>query len=129
MVKRSNQIRHVYLTTNESSFDRWPNQTMCVRPYPKPTIKILIKSMHQIAIEYFIHLILNKFFLTIGKYPSHPCYICLLFLPPGFSQRMNSLIIHDNIFSLIYKRCHPKSYAGDIKYHMTLNVIFSVVTF
>ena len=34
--------------------------------------------------------------------------------------------IHDNIFSLIYKKCHPKSYHSDIKCHMTLNTILSV---
>ena len=40
---------------------------------------------------------------------------------------MNSSIIHDNIHSLIHKKFHLKSYHGDIKYHMTLNMIFSVV--
>ena len=39
---------------------------------------------------------------------------------------MNSSNIHDNICSLIHKKCHPKHYYIDIKYHMTLNTIFSV---
>ena len=40
---------------------------------------------------------------------------------------MNSSIIHDNICSLIYKKCHLESYhSAIIKYHMTLNIIFSV---
>jgi hypothetical protein len=39
---------------------------------------------------------------------------------------MNSFIIHDNIHSLIHKKCHPKSHHSDIKYHMTLNITFSV---
>ena len=38
-------------------------------------------------------------------------------------------IIHDSICSLVNKECHPKSYHSDIKYHMTLNIIFSVVIF
>ena len=29
--------------------------------------------------------------------------------------------------SLIHKKCHLKNYHSDIKYHMTLNIIFSVV--
>jgi ferritin len=33
-----------------------------------------------------------------------------------------------NIFSLIYKKCHPKSHHRDIEYHMTLIIKFSVVT-
>ena len=45
----------------------------------------------------------------------------------GFGQWMNSSIIHDNICSLICERFHPKSYQSDIKYHMTLNIIFSVL--
>ena len=40
---------------------------------------------------------------------------------------MNSSITHDSVCSLIQKKCHPNSYHGDIKYHMTLNIIFSVV--
>ena len=40
---------------------------------------------------------------------------------------INELIHHhDNICSLIHKKCHPKSYHNDIKWHMTLNIIFSV---
>ena len=42
-----------------------------------------------------------------------------------FGQRMNSSIIHDNICSLVHK-CNLESYHSDIKYHMTLNIIFSV---
>ena len=30
---------------------------------------------------------------------------------------------------LIYKKCHPKSYHGDTKCHMTHNTIFNVVYF
>jgi hypothetical protein len=45
----------------------------------------------------------------------------------GSSQWMNSSIIHDNICSLIHKKCHPESYHSVTKYHMTLNIIFSVV--
>ena len=45
----------------------------------------------------------------------------------GFGQWMNSSIIHDNICSVIHKKCHPKSCHSDIKHHMTLNIIFSVV--
>ena len=40
---------------------------------------------------------------------------------------MNSFIIHDSICSLIPKKCHPKRCHSDIKYHMTLNIVFSVV--
>jgi hypothetical protein len=50
----------------------------------------------------------------------------------GFGQGMNlnlSSIIHDAICSLIHHKCHPKSYHSDIKYHMTLNIILSVVCF
>ena len=35
-------------------------------------------------------------------------------------------LIHDNIWSLIHKNCHPTSCHSDIKYHTTLNMIFSV---
>ena len=42
-------------------------------------------------------------------------------------QWMNSSIMHDNICSLIHKKCHPKSCHSDIKYHMTLNIMYSVV--
>ena len=47
----------------------------------------------------------------------------------GFGQWMNSSIIHDNTCSLIHDRCYPKSNHSYIKYHMTLNIIFSVVQF
>ena len=40
---------------------------------------------------------------------------------------MNSSIIHDNICSFIHNKCHPNSYYSDNKYHMTLNIIFSIV--
>ena len=40
---------------------------------------------------------------------------------------MNSpTIIHDNICNFLYKKCHLQSYHSDIKYHMTLNITFSV---
>ena len=32
-----------------------------------------------------------------------------------------------NICSLIHDKCHPKSYHSDVKYHTTINIIFSVV--
>ena len=38
-----------------------------------------------------------------------------------------SSFIHENICSLIHKRCHLKSYHSDIKWHMTLNNICNVV--
>jgi hypothetical protein len=44
----------------------------------------------------------------------------------GLGKWMNSSIIHDNNCSLIHKKCHPKSYHSDLKYHMTINIIFSV---
>ena len=40
---------------------------------------------------------------------------------------LNSSIIHDSNCSLIHNKCHPKCYNSDIKYHMTLNIMFSVV--
>ena len=45
----------------------------------------------------------------------------------GFGQWMNWSIIHYSICSLIHKKSHPRSYHSYIKYHMTLNIIFSVV--
>ena len=39
---------------------------------------------------------------------------------------MNSSIIHDNICSVIHKKCHSKNYHSDVKYHTTLNGISSV---
>ena len=47
----------------------------------------------------------------------------------GFGQWMNSSIVHDIICKFIHKKCHLKSYHSDIKYHMTLNIKFSVVFF
>ena len=41
---------------------------------------------------------------------------------------MNSSIIHDDIYSFILKKYHSKSSHSDMNYHMTLNIIFSVVT-
>ena len=38
----------------------------------------------------------------------------------GYGQWMNSSIIHDNICSLIHKKCHLKSHDSDIKNHMAL---------
>jgi hypothetical protein len=46
----------------------------------------------------------------------------------GFGQSMNSSIIHDNSCSLFHRKCHPKHYHSDIKYHMTLIIIFSIAT-
>ena len=43
----------------------------------------------------------------------------------GFGQWRNSSIIHNNICSLIHKKCHPNSYHSDIKFHIALNIIFS----
>ena len=45
----------------------------------------------------------------------------------GRWQWMNSSAIRDNICSLIHKKRHPKGYHSDIKYHMTLDIIFGVV--
>ena len=36
-------------------------------------------------------------------------------------------IILDSICSVIQKKCHPKRFHNDIKYHMTLNTIFSTI--
>ena len=33
----------------------------------------------------------------------------------------------DNICDFIYKSCHYESHRSDIKYHMTINTIFSVI--
>ena len=44
-----------------------------------------------------------------------------------FGQWMNSSSIHDKFCPPIHKKCHPKSYCCDIKCHMTLNVLLSVV--
>ena len=41
---------------------------------------------------------------------------------------MNSFIVHDYICLLIHKTCNLKSYHSDIIYHMTSNIIFSVVS-
>ena len=38
----------------------------------------------------------------------------------------DSSIIHDKICKLINKKCHPKTYQSDIKYQMTLDMIFIV---
>ena len=45
----------------------------------------------------------------------------------GLGQWRNSSIIHDIICSISHKKCLPRSYHSDIEYHMTLNMIFSVV--
>ena len=42
------------------------------------------------------------------------------------AQWMNSSIIHDSSCSLIHKKSHPKSYQGDIKYHMTTKGRFTL---
>jgi hypothetical protein len=44
-----------------------------------------------------------------------------------FGHWMNSSIVHDSICKLIHKTCHLRSYHGDINYHVTLDIIFSVV--
>ena len=36
-------------------------------------------------------------------------------------------IIQDNICKLIHQKCHPKSYYNGVKYHMTQNIIFSII--
>ena len=41
-------------------------------------------------------------------------------------QWMNSFIIHDNICSLIHKKCHVRNYLHEINYHMTLNMTYWV---
>ena len=41
---------------------------------------------------------------------------------------MNSSIIHHNICSLIHEKCHPKSCHSDMKYHMTVNIIFRAIS-
>jgi hypothetical protein len=43
-----------------------------------------------------------------------------------FDQWMNSFIIHDSICKLTYKKRHLKLCRNNIKYYMTLNIIFSV---
>ena len=45
----------------------------------------------------------------------------------GFGQWMNLSIIHDNVCSLLHKKCRPKRHHGDLKYHMTLIIMFSVM--
>ena len=42
-------------------------------------------------------------------------------------QWMNSSIIHDFTCSFIQKNCHPKSCHSDVKYHMTLHIIWYIV--
>ena len=42
----------------------------------------------------------------------------------SIGQWMHPYIIHDVICSLIYKKCHLKSYHIDIKYHMTIGEQF-----
>jgi hypothetical protein len=44
----------------------------------------------------------------------------------GFGHKINFTTIHGNICKLICRKSHLKSYHSDIKYHMTLNIIFSV---
>ena len=40
----------------------------------------------------------------------------------------DSYTIHDNICRPFHKKCHPKSYHSDIKFHMTLQIIFTVAS-
>ena len=49
------------------------------------------------------------------------------FVPTIGMNFIQILIMPDNICRLIHKKCYPKSYHNDIKYHMTLNTIFSDV--
>ena len=44
----------------------------------------------------------------------------------GFGPWMKSFIIRDKTCSLIHKKRHPRSCHSDIKYHMALNIIFSI---
>jgi hypothetical protein len=44
------------------------------------------------------------------------------------ANEMNSSIIHNNICSFSHKECHPEGYHSDLKYHMTLNIVFSVLS-
>ena len=37
-------------------------------------------------------------------------------------------LIHTTICLLIHKKYHPTNYHNDKKYHMTLNIIFNVVS-
>ena len=47
----------------------------------------------------------------------------------GFGHWMNASIIHDNFCKLSHKKRHLKSYHADMKYHVTINIIFiSVVS-
>ena len=46
----------------------------------------------------------------------------------GFWPMNELIIIHDNTYSLIYKKCHPQTYHSDNKCHVTLNIIFGVIT-
>jgi hypothetical protein len=45
----------------------------------------------------------------------------------GFWAILLSPIIHDNVCILIHKNSCQNSYHNVIKYHMTLNIIFSIV--
>ena len=46
----------------------------------------------------------------------------------GFDLWMNSSIVHYNICSLVHKKCHMKCPHSDVKYYMTYNVIFCVLS-
>ena len=74
----------------------------------------------------------------IVTYPSHCSFKCQssmtishhkLLTREGRVWPMDELIYHrDSICSFIHKKCHPKSYHRDIKYHMTLNIICIAVS-
>ena len=49
---------------------------------------------------------------------------CMVFVN-GWTRLL--LMQYNNICSLIHEKCHPKNYHGDVKYHTTINIIFSVV--
>ena len=46
----------------------------------------------------------------------------------GYDQWMKLSIIHDSICILLLKKCRLKNYHNDIKYHTTLNIMFSIVS-
>ena len=69
------------------------------------------------------HYYLSFLAIILGEY--RITMLQLLWLTQWFFIQIS--LIHDNICSLIRKKCHPKSYHGDIKYHMTLNIIFTVL--
>ena len=45
----------------------------------------------------------------------------------GFGEWITSSIIHGNIWSLIHKKCHPKTYHSNIKHQIAPYIIFYIV--